>query len=169
MVLPLGAVVVLFVRSYGGRYSSRDRIQGQSAHGAWTLVSAYGDLRWQYFPAAPPNPMGARWVSAVSEVRLPFPGVIWSDEIEIFGAPGAAPASRLVERTVIVSDALLACLALLLPLSALVRLAARRRLRGRRARAGLCPQCGYDLTGNSSGQCSECGEAIRGSRPHPGS
>jgi hypothetical protein len=27
----------------------------------------------------------------------------------------------------------------------------------RRRRTGLCPQCGYDLTGNVSGRCPECG------------
>jgi hypothetical protein len=33
----------------------------------------------------------------------------------------------------------------------------RRRQRTRR---GLCPSCGYDLTGNTSGVCPECGTAI---------
>ncbi len=27
-------------------------------------------------------------------------------------------------------------------------------------REGLCPQCGYDLTGNETGKCSECGTPI---------
>ncbi|MHC5112072.1 MAG: hypothetical protein ACYTHJ_19590 [Planctomycetota bacterium] len=26
--------------------------------------------------------------------------------------------------------------------------------------AGMCQICGYDLTGNESGQCPECGEAV---------
>jgi len=25
---------------------------------------------------------------------------------------------------------------------------------------GLCPECGYDLTGNASGVCPECGEQL---------
>jgi hypothetical protein len=29
----------------------------------------------------------------------------------------------------------------------------------RRQLHGQCPQCGYDLTGNVSGVCPECGEA----------
>jgi hypothetical protein len=33
-----------------------------------------------------------------------------------------------------------------------------RRSIARRA-AGLCPECGYDLTGNVSGVCPECGAA----------
>ena len=30
----------------------------------------------------------------------------------------------------------------------------------RRRRSGECTNCGYDLTGNESGVCPECGEAI---------
>jgi hypothetical protein len=48
-------------------------------------------------------------------------------------------------------------------LSLLLLLPAARGLRRWRARlrhaAGLCPQCGYDLTGNLSGVCPECGTA----------
>ena len=36
----------------------------------------------------------------------------------------------------------------------------RRRPRLRLA-LGLCPMCGYDLTGNASGQCPECGCVIK--------
>lgn len=37
-------------------------------------------------------------------------------------------------------------------------------LRGiRRRDRGLCPGCGYDLTGNASGICPECGATIGGS------
>jgi hypothetical protein len=32
--------------------------------------------------------------------------------------------------------------------------------RWQRSRKGLCLQCGYDLTGNVSGVCPECGEAV---------
>jgi hypothetical protein len=40
------------------------------------------------------------------------------------------------------------------------------RLWGRRlARRGLCPNCGYNLTGNVSGVCSECGRAVPDLRP----
>jgi ABC-type dipeptide/oligopeptide/nickel transport system permease component len=37
-------------------------------------------------------------------------------------------------------------------------------LRAARARQGLCPACGYDLTGNTSGRCSECGETVNADR-----
>ena len=29
----------------------------------------------------------------------------------------------------------------------------------------LCPQCHYDLAGNTSGRCPECGRSVRGSAP----
>jgi hypothetical protein len=36
-----------------------------------------------------------------------------------------------------------------------------RRQRQERRAKGLCERCGYDLTGNVSGVCPECGEASR--------
>jgi hypothetical protein len=40
----------------------------------------------------------------------------------------------------------------------------RLYVRRRRRRLGLCLRCGYDLTGNASGKCSECGEAVKAER-----
>jgi hypothetical protein len=37
------------------------------------------------------------------------------------------------------------------------RLLGRGSLHSRRRRKGLCTECGYDLTGNVSGKCPECG------------
>lgn len=36
----------------------------------------------------------------------------------------------------------------------------RARLRRLRIEAGRCPRCGYDLAGNVTGVCPECGERI---------
>jgi hypothetical protein len=36
----------------------------------------------------------------------------------------------------------------------------RRTRRWRRRRVGSCPSCGYDLTGNASGVCPECGTGL---------
>jgi hypothetical protein len=42
----------------------------------------------------------------------------------------------------------------------IVRVILRRREHRGRLKCGLCLQCGYDLRGNETGVCSECGEAI---------
>ena len=50
-----------------------------------------------------------------------------------------------------------------LALPPLLWLALRSRgliARRRRCRLGLCLRCGYDLSGNTSGKCSECGEPV---------
>jgi len=44
------------------------------------------------------------------------------------------------------------------PMIAFVRGPLRRR---RRRKRGLCVACGYDLTGNVSGVCSECGRRVK--------
>ena len=55
----------------------------------------------------------------------------------------------------------IAILASLLPAGRATAWLWRRALR--RKRGGRCPQCGYDLTGNVSGVCPECGRgAARG-------
>ena len=46
--------------------------------------------------------------------------------------------------------------------------ARRLYVRRRWGREGRCIKCGYDLTGNVSGRCPECGEAIRGDEKEDG-
>lgn len=43
----------------------------------------------------------------------------------------------------------------------------RRRERAARIAAGLCPACGYDLTGNVTGVCPECGRDVAPPAPGP--
>ncbi len=40
----------------------------------------------------------------------------------------------------------------------------KRRRRRVRELQGLCPGCGYDLTGNTTGLCPECGESCNATR-----
>jgi hypothetical protein len=57
--------------------------------------------------------------------------------------------------------------AALFSLPPILWLAVRSRrlfVRVRRRQRGLCPRCGYDLTGNASGKCSECGAAVNTDR-----
>ena len=49
---------------------------------------------------------------------------------------------------------------LLYPIVALIKSSLRWR-RMRRCQRGLCVKCGYNLTGNESGVCPECGDRIR--------
>ena len=46
------------------------------------------------------------------------------------------------------------------PTIALIRYVRGPLRRYRRRRKGLCLKCGYDLTGNVSGVCPECGKAV---------
>ena len=41
----------------------------------------------------------------------------------------------------------------------------RAAIRRRRRRSGLCIQCGYNLTGNASDRCPECGEPVSATPP----
>ena len=50
------------------------------------------------------------------------------------------------------------------PLLWLARRSRRLYTRRRRSRLGLCLRCGYDLTGNTSGKCSECGAVVPADR-----
>ena len=54
----------------------------------------------------------------------------------------------------------LGALAMVLPAGRLALAAGRRWQRRRHAARGRCPACGYDLTGNASGTCPECGTAV---------
>jgi len=59
---------------------------------------------------------------------------------------------------------------ILVPLTVLPTIRGVRRIRWRRRRvAGLCRQCGYNLTGNTSGVCPECGSPMpdKASVPSP--
>ncbi len=47
------------------------------------------------------------------------------------------------------------------PLAVVARWWFLRNRRARRKRGGFCQHCGYDLTGNVSGVCPECGQGIR--------
>jgi hypothetical protein len=59
--------------------------------------------------------------------------------------------------------------AVMLSVSGAIKLRqAARREEYTRWRAGQCASCGYDLTGNTSGVCPECGKAMPSPPPEPG-
>ena len=56
-----------------------------------------------------------------------------------------------------------ACVFAILPttwIAAKLTHAISNQTRGRRIAMGLCPLCGYSLTGNTSGTCPECGSPV---------
>lgn len=67
-------------------------------------------------------------------------------------------ASKPAHR-VVIPYVMIAVIAAGLPLGWLVYFSRRAR-RWRLRRAGKCPVCGYNLTGNTSGVCPECGSAV---------
>ncbi len=88
------------------------------------------------------------WTGYVEHREGAFPGVVYG-RIHAIGG----------QRTLILGVAgwLLAVLFGVYPALVLVR---DRVLILRRRRDGLCVKCGYDLTGNVSGRCSECGVGV---------
>jgi len=70
-----------------------------------------------------------------------------------FDGPGSA---SVVQYFVACPFWFLACIFSVLPATWVVL----RRARSRRIARRLCPTCGYNLTGNVSGVCPECGAAI---------
>jgi hypothetical protein len=116
------------------------------------------------FPAS-----GSRWwnKARISPARVyidlngntatPQPPVYWALNLGYLGVlsyqgldqPVSGRSRRITVPTWIVAGALLAY-----PVLAVTRGPVRRY---RRRRRGLCLKCGYDLTGNISGVCPECG------------
>jgi hypothetical protein len=89
----------------------------------------------------------------------PYTGICWAEGREIAGF-GWYQWTEFPAVCPVVCNALLislwsVVLSSSIPLVALGAHALYRR--HRRRRPGLCPGCGYDLTGNVSGRCPECG------------
>ena len=87
----------------------------------------------------------------------------WSGEFFTHDFPEHDPGRYRTTRTRIrraTAPFPLLAAALALPALAAVATHLWRRARQRRRPPGLCRACGYNLTGNTSGKCSECGEPI---------
>ncbi len=92
--------------------------------------------------AEPPTAEAAFYRAILQSPPQQFAGISWSkNRIVLTAAPSI----------------LLIILLVTYPAYAFVRGPWRRH---RRRKRGLCVACGYDLTGNESGRCSECGEGF---------
>jgi hypothetical protein len=114
------------------------RILSNSPHGGWE----HGDPMWI---AHTRDRMTFRVVGVDRELRFdPVTGATWN--------------SGCVRLEIL--DKYLVALTASLPSIRLIVLARRRREKRRMGAAGRCSSCSYDLTGNVSGVCPECGMAI---------
>jgi hypothetical protein len=77
----------------------------------------------------------------------------------LHGTPGTPLVSNVPSYWRILVPSWFAAAVLLTPLAIVFFRYNRRR---KRIRHGLCPTCRYDLTGNVSGVCPECGTAVNG-------
>jgi hypothetical protein len=134
----------------GAGYDSPDRVT-IPASPSWRDVNVgpidlrSAECKAQLRPDGVPERMSFnRWRSVMAGVG---PRPRWSGPLPFRGAYGIPHWLGLT---------LLALPPLLWLATHLRRLIVRRR----RRRLGLCLRCGYDLTGNTSGTCSECGEKI---------
>jgi hypothetical protein len=118
-------------------------------------AAAAGGLAWSELPSG-----GWRWRVGRGLALPAIAGRQWT--------LGGGVETVRVERTRVRAHyaALAGGLAVAALLPATTRVAARAardRLHRARVRRGQCPHCRYDLTGNVSGVCPECGMAVAGS------
>jgi len=167
-LLLFAATAVLWVRSYfvrdivGFGFAGRNAHVVQSILGRLHLVSGldgrYTGGVWHYADRLSPQ---ALWQGGMSgyPARVNWCcGFVWQTYSEIHLWPGP-PYSVSHSRLVVVPYWFPAAVLAIPPAVWLPAL--RRRWRRRfRLTHGLCLTCGYNLTGNVSGRCPECGERI---------
>lgn len=92
--------------------------------------------------------------------KYEFMGIIWAGmtNIQQFAPPAPLTENHLM--IVIVPLWIVAVLFGVLPAISLTKFL-RARQKSQRVKHGCCTACGYDLAGNVSGVCPECGTAIQ--------
>ena len=177
-LLLCGAACVLWVRSHvaaDGAFVTRTRMTGGTITADdLYLISDSGGLLFRRTVSATTDPtcistvVGRRPMGRAWGVEASRPGEAWGREPSIAGALSCyvyslrqrAPGGTFRMYDVRVPYWAPALAALLPP--GIPWLRRQRRLRSWKSRAakGLCPSCGYDLTGNVSGVCPECGRGV---------
>jgi hypothetical protein len=174
-LLLCAAIVVLWVRSY-----SAGDCWGRQTDGVIEFVrSDHGRVSYTYTSGhpLPREGLGPAWAPGACEPEearfhpggAGLPGALGfgREEDTQFIAPAgvAPPGGHFTPLTADVVEWWLphwfpAAVAAALPVGRLAMSWRRRRRRRQRPRRGLCPSCGYNLSGNLSGTCPECGEPI---------
>lgn len=146
--------------------------------GSLDTVPPDGPQDWERLTDYRVDDLGHRWTRPWSRSDLEDSDIIrypydWPDlrqQVRPFyaytiRAQDAAFAN--VSHRLVVRSWALVCL-FTAPTALWLALAGRRAFRGRRLRPGLCRHCGYDLTGNQSGRCPECGTPAPAAVPGKG-
>ena len=176
MIIVCLASATLWIRSYGTLDTFRfaydcqrepgcfhTGISVQSAQGIVEINVSYGSTA-DNCSEGPCYP-GARFAhNARARGRLIFNSMnrTWNEKLGFRFAHGPSSfVHGLMARSAkhIVCDFPLWC-PVAITLALLLLTTQRRRRIQRRARAGFCPTCDYNLTGNESGACPECGEKV---------
>jgi hypothetical protein len=152
------ALAVVWVRSYvreagewvRGRYSAGEYVAGCRRGELFVVIEPYP----RAFPVARvsgPQPIGNSAMILAYQERRFLAGVSLRDIYSPTPLSAGPTTKQLVSRTVAVQ-----CWAAGVMLAVLPACWTFLRLR-RRRRLGCCPVCDYNLTGNTSGVCPECG------------
>jgi hypothetical protein len=125
-----------------------------SDHDAFYFYQVTG---WPYrFAAGVTHAKGASALSSTVLQLLPDARAWEQYGLRYVSAGGG---TRTIRQRLLVVPAWPVCAALATPPLAVGARRLAARIRRRRLRPGHCPACGYDLTGNVSGVCPECGAA----------
>ena len=140
----------------------------------WGLTCTGATFLCSYFPPPPLSYGGVGLVLTDSSVRCycrkrcesirppvahSWRGFAFNDEVQV---PGTHPVTVNMRNTEVSAPAwAVAALFGWYPALAFIRGPLRR---WRRHRKGLCLKCGYNLKGNVTGKCSECGTETEGDK-----
>ena len=119
---------------------------------AWTLDQpARSEPEWTEPRTPPPTFIGCSFSGPPPEVPTPAPPLAVIDRTVVAGPYVNVTKGATVPFWLVVSAAAL------VPAARVTGSALGALRRRSVARRGLCPSCAYDLTGNVSGVCPECG------------
>jgi hypothetical protein len=158
LVLCLG-VMLAWVRCYfsagggewfRGRYSAGEYAVGCRSGELFAAIQPYPRAFPQALGGSPKPPGNSALAFTYREQRF-APGISITDDSMLVPLPTGAATRQFVSRTVAVRCWAAGLLLAVLPLIWIIR-----RLR-QRPKVGCCTACGYNLTGNTSGVCPECG------------